>query len=82
MFSHMFLLFQLQLSYSSIFVRLLLTNFFAPFLAARESEFLSRFLYLWHYELVRRTCTLTFQAQNALVSQSKMLSAFFRRFLR
>ncbi len=45
MFSHTFLLFQLLLSYSSIFAKLLLTNFFAPFLAARESEFLSRFSY-------------------------------------
>ncbi len=32
MFSHMFLLFQSLLSYSSIFVKSLLTNFFAPFL--------------------------------------------------
>ena len=43
MFFHMFLLFQLLLSYSSIFTKLLLTNFFAPFLAARESDFLSWF---------------------------------------
>ncbi len=75
MFSHMFLLFQSLLSYSSIFAILLITNYFAPFLAAQESNFLSRFLYLWHYEVV-------FQAQNALVSQSKMLSAFPRRFLK
>ncbi len=82
MFSPMFLLFQLLLSYSSIFAKLLLINFFAPFLAAWESDFSSRFLYLWHYELVCRTCTPIFQAQNALVSRSKMLSVFRRRFLR
>jgi hypothetical protein len=43
MFSHTFLLFYLLLSYSSIFAKLLLTNFFAPFLAAWESDFLSHF---------------------------------------
>jgi hypothetical protein len=52
-----------------------------PFLAARESDFSSRFSYLWHYEVVRCTCAPIFQAQNALVSQSKMLSAICRRFL-
>jgi hypothetical protein len=41
MFSHMFLLFKLLLSYSIIFAKSLLTNFFAPFLAAQESDFLS-----------------------------------------
>jgi hypothetical protein len=44
MFSHTFLLFLSLLSYSSIFAKLLLTNFFAPFLAALESNFLSHFL--------------------------------------
>jgi hypothetical protein len=41
-----------------------------PFSAARESDFSSCFLYLWHYEVVRRTCTPIFQAQNAWVSRS------------
>jgi hypothetical protein len=58
---------------SSIFVKLLLTNFFAPFSAAWESDFLSRFLYHWHSELVHRTCAPMFLAQNVWVSQSKML---------
>ncbi len=40
MFSRMFLLFQSPLSHSSTFAKLLLTNYFAPFLAARESNFL------------------------------------------
>jgi hypothetical protein len=73
MFSHMFLLFYLLLSYSSIFAKLLLTNFFAPFLAAQESNFSSRFLYLWHFKVERRTCAPMFLAQNAWVSQSKTL---------
>jgi hypothetical protein len=81
MFSHTFLLFKSLLSYSSTFAKLLLTNYFAPFSAAWESDFLSRFLYLWHYEVVRRTCAPKFQAQNALVSQSKTLSVFCRRIL-
>jgi hypothetical protein len=68
MFSHMFLLFQLLLSYSSIIAKLLLTNFFAPFLAAQESNFSSRFLYLWHYKVVRHTCAAIFLAQNVWVS--------------
>jgi hypothetical protein len=68
MFSHMFLLFWLLLSYSSIFAKSLLANFFVPFSAARESDFLSRFLYLRHSELVRRTCAPIFLAQNAWVS--------------
>ncbi len=51
------------------------------FSAAREFNFLFRFSYLWHYEVVHRTCAPIFQAQNALVSCSKMLSAFCRRFL-
>ncbi len=38
MFSHKFLLFQLLLSYSSILAKLLLTNFFAPVSALRESK--------------------------------------------
>jgi hypothetical protein len=46
----------------------LLTNFFLPFLAARESNFSSRFSYLWHSDLVCRTCTPMFLAQNAWVS--------------
>jgi hypothetical protein len=73
MFSHMFLLFQLLLSYSSTFAKLLLTNLFAPFLAAWESNFLSRFLYHWHSELVHCTWAPIILAQNAWVSQSKML---------
>ncbi len=44
MFSHIFLLFQSLLSYFSIFAKSLLTNFFAPFSAARESDFSSRYL--------------------------------------
>jgi hypothetical protein len=43
---------------------LLLTNFFAPFLAAQESDFSSRFLYLWHYKVVRCSCAPKFQAQH------------------
>jgi hypothetical protein len=61
------------LSYSSIFVKLLLTNFFAPFLAAWISNISSHFLYLWYYKLVRRTCAPIFLAQNAWVSRSKTL---------
>jgi hypothetical protein len=64
-----------------VFVKLLLTNYFVPFLAARESNFLSHFLYFWHSDLVHRLCAPIFQAQNAWLSQSKMLSAFCRRFL-
>jgi hypothetical protein len=56
-----------------VFANSLLTNFFAPFSAAQESNFASRFLYHWHSKLVRRTCTPMFQAQNMWVSQSKML---------
>jgi hypothetical protein len=44
MFSHTLLLFLLLLSYSSIFAKLLLANFFMPFLAAWESNFSSHFL--------------------------------------
>ncbi len=40
MFSHMFLLIQSLLSYSSIFTRLLLTNFFVPFLGCMRIQFL------------------------------------------
>jgi hypothetical protein len=40
-FSHVSLI---LVATSSIFVKLLNTNFFAPFSAARESNFLSRFL--------------------------------------
>jgi hypothetical protein len=36
-----------------------------PFLAIRESNFLSRFSYLWHCEVVRRTCAPKFYAQHA-----------------
>jgi hypothetical protein len=64
MFSLMFLLFMLLLSYSSIFAKLLLTNFFTPFSAARGSNFSSRFLYHWHSKLVRHTCAPMFLAQN------------------
>jgi hypothetical protein len=44
MFSHMFLLFESLLSYSSIFANSLLISFFTPFLAAGESDVSSRFL--------------------------------------
>jgi hypothetical protein len=44
MFSHTFLLFGSLLSCSSILAKLLLTNFFAPFSAAQESNFSSCFL--------------------------------------
>jgi hypothetical protein len=73
MFSYMFLLFYLLLLYSSIFTKLLLTNFFAPFLAAWESNFSSRFAYHWHSELVCCTSTPMLLAQNVWVSQSKTL---------
>ncbi len=69
-FSHVSLI---LVATSSIFSKLLLTNFFAPFSAAQESDFLSRFLYHWHSELVHRTCAPMFLAQNAWVSQSKTL---------
>jgi hypothetical protein len=69
-FSHVSLI---LVATSSVFVKSLLTNFFAPFSAAWESDFLSRFLYRWRSELVRRTCAPMFLAQNAWVSQSKML---------
>ncbi len=58
---------------SSIFAKSLLTNFFTPFFAARESDFSSRFSYHWHSELVHRTCAPMFLAQTAWVSWSKML---------
>jgi hypothetical protein len=73
MYSCMFLLFWSLLSYSSIFAKSLLTNFFAPFLAAQEPDFSSRFLYPWHSELVRCTCAPMFLAQNVWVSQNKTL---------
>ncbi len=57
----------------SVFVNSLLTIFFVPFLAARESDFSSRFSYRWHSELVPHTCAPIFLAQNAWVSQSKTL---------
>ncbi len=44
MFSHMFILFQSLLSYSSIFAKLLITNFFAPFLGCTGIQFLVPFL--------------------------------------
>jgi hypothetical protein len=56
-----------------VFANSLLTNFFAPFLAAQESDFLSRFLYHWDSKLVPPTCAPMFLAQNAWVSRSKML---------
>jgi hypothetical protein len=43
MFSHMFLLFLLLLSYSSIFAKSLLTSFFAPFLSCTGIQFLVPF---------------------------------------
>jgi hypothetical protein len=58
---------------SSIFAKLILTNFFAPFSAAQESDFLSRFLYHWHSELVHRTCAPMFLEQNVWVSRIKTL---------
>ncbi len=44
MFSHTFLLFQLLLSYFSIFAKSLLTNFLAPFLGCTGIQFLVLFL--------------------------------------
>ncbi len=44
MFSHMFVLFQSLLSYSSIFAKLLLTNFFALFFGCTGIQFLVPFL--------------------------------------
>ncbi len=44
MFSHMFLLFQSLLSYSSIFAKLLFINCFAPFLGCTGIRFLVSFL--------------------------------------
>jgi hypothetical protein len=64
-FSHVSLI---LVATSSIFEKLLLTNIFAPFLAAWESDFLPRFLYYWHSELVHRTCAPMFLEQNAWVS--------------
>jgi hypothetical protein len=48
---------------SSIFAKSLLTNFFAPFSAARESNYSSRFLYHWCSELVHSTWAPMFLAQ-------------------
>ncbi len=79
-FSHVFLIL-VATFYSSIFAKLLLTTFFAPFSAARESDFLSNFSYLWHSELVHYTWAPIFLAQNMWVSWSKTLSAFCQRFL-
>jgi hypothetical protein len=64
-FSHVSLI---LVANSSIFAKLLLTNFYAPFSPAWESDFSSRFLYPWHSELVRHTCAPIFLAQNAWVS--------------
>ncbi len=66
-FSHVSLIL-VATSYSSIFAKSLLNNYFAPFLAALESNFLSNFSYHWHSELVRHTCAPIFLAQNAWVS--------------
>ncbi len=44
MFSHMFLLFQLLLSYPSIFAKLLLTTFFCAFVGCTGIQFLVLFL--------------------------------------
>ncbi len=52
----------------SVFAKLLLTDFFVPFLAARESDLLFHFSYLWHSKLVCCTCTPMFLAQNTWVS--------------
>jgi hypothetical protein len=35
-----------------------------PFSAARESDFSSHFLYLWHYEVVHCTCVPMFHARH------------------
>ncbi len=56
-FSHVSLI---LVATSSIFAKSLLTNFFAPFLAARGPDFLFCFLYHWHSELVGHTCTPCF----------------------
>jgi hypothetical protein len=69
-FSHVSLIF---VATSSIFAKSLLTNFFAPFSAAQESDFSSRFSYHWRSKLVHCTCAPMFLEQNTWVSQSKML---------
>jgi hypothetical protein len=73
MFSHMFLLILVTTFLFSVFLNSLLTDFFTPFLATQESNFLSRFLYHWHSELVCYTCAPIFLAQKAWVPQSKTL---------
>jgi hypothetical protein len=62
------------------FTKSLLTNFFVPISAARESDFLSCFVPLVN-TVVRCTCLPIFQAHNMWVSWSETLSAFRRRFL-
>ena len=50
-----------------------LVLFFAPFLAARESNFSFRFSYHWHSELVHRTCAPMFLEQNARVLEARCM---------
>ena len=59
-FSHVSLI---LVATSSIFTKLLLTNFFAPFLAAQEANFLSHFLYHCQSELVHHTSRPSGQPQ-------------------
>jgi hypothetical protein len=66
-FSHFSLILVLLFLFS-VFAKLLLTNFFAPFSAAWKSDFLSCFSYLWQSKLVHRRCAPIFLAQNMWVS--------------
>jgi hypothetical protein len=51
-----------------------------PFLAARESNFLSCFSYLWHYEVVRPKCAPKFQAQHAWFLEVRRFPPFAKGF--
>jgi hypothetical protein len=51
-----------------------------PFLALWESDFSSHFLYLWHYEVVRRTCAPKLQAQHTGFLEVRRLLPFAEGF--
>jgi hypothetical protein len=51
-----------------------------PFLAAQESDFSSRFSYLWHYKVVRRTCAPKFQAPHAWFLKVRRFPPFAKGF--
>jgi hypothetical protein len=51
-----------------------------PFLAIRESDFSSRFLYLWHCKVVRHTCAPEFHAQHAGFLDVRCFPAFAKGF--